>query len=203
MSELFKILPDLVETAAKTWLGTVTLTIVALSILAYVFFAKDSPKIRVEIFSLFFAGAAVLTWAVMQAEPQSRASPTIAPDDPEQVLESSSEVDNSAATAIPAKPHLAGKTIGVYYPYGDLKAKRTGSRFTTGLSQVEATTAFYSIGGPFRKPQAPDISLVVVTPEVALSETAVRMTLEKIVGRRFRSKSRFEKSKPSPAKHGP
>jgi hypothetical protein len=56
MDPLFKSLPDIIKAAAQSQLGILALLVVALSILAYVFFAKAAMKIRVGIFVLLFAG---------------------------------------------------------------------------------------------------------------------------------------------------
>lgn len=57
MDQLFKSLPDIIKAAAQSQLGILALLVVALSILAYVFFAKATVKIRIGIFVLLFAGA--------------------------------------------------------------------------------------------------------------------------------------------------
>jgi len=56
MDQLFKSLPDIIKAAAQSQLGILALLVVALSILAYVFFAKATVNVRVGIFVLLFAG---------------------------------------------------------------------------------------------------------------------------------------------------
>lgn len=56
MDQLFKSLPDIIKAAAQSQLGILALLVLALSILAYVFFAKAAVRIRVGIFVLLFAG---------------------------------------------------------------------------------------------------------------------------------------------------
>jgi len=56
MDSLFKSLPDIIKAAAQSQLGILALLVVALAILAYIFFAKARVKIRVGIFVLLFAG---------------------------------------------------------------------------------------------------------------------------------------------------
>ena len=56
MDELFKSLPEVIKAAAQSQLGILALLVVALSILAYVFFAKATVNVRVGIFVLLFAG---------------------------------------------------------------------------------------------------------------------------------------------------
>lgn len=56
MDQLFKSLPDVIKAAAQSQLGILALLVVALSILAYLFFAKAKVNVRVGIFVLLFAG---------------------------------------------------------------------------------------------------------------------------------------------------
>jgi len=56
MDPLFKSLPDIIKAAAQSQLGILALLVIALSVLAYLFFAKAAMKIRVGIFVLLFAG---------------------------------------------------------------------------------------------------------------------------------------------------
>jgi hypothetical protein len=67
VDQLFKSLPDIIKAAAQSQLGILALLVVALSILAYVFFAKASVKIRVGIFVLLFAGVIAFGVAVLRA----------------------------------------------------------------------------------------------------------------------------------------
>lgn len=67
VEQLFKSLPDIIKAAAQSRLGILALLVVALSILAYVFFARASVKIRVGIFVLLFAGVMGFGTAVLRA----------------------------------------------------------------------------------------------------------------------------------------
>lgn len=67
MEQLFKSLPDIIKAAAQSQLGILALLVVALSILAYVFFARASVKTRVGIFVLLFAGVIGFGAAVLRA----------------------------------------------------------------------------------------------------------------------------------------
>jgi hypothetical protein len=58
MDKLIERLPDIITAAAQSHLGILALLSVALSVLAYVFFAKASEKVRVGIFVLLFLGVA-------------------------------------------------------------------------------------------------------------------------------------------------
>jgi hypothetical protein len=67
MDQLFKSLPDIIKAAAQSQLGILALLVVALSILAYVFFAKATVKVRVGIFVLLFAGVISFGVAMFRA----------------------------------------------------------------------------------------------------------------------------------------
>lgn len=67
MDQLFKSLPDIIKAAAQSRLGILALLVVALAILAYVFFARASAKVRVGIFVLLFAGVAGFGVAVLRS----------------------------------------------------------------------------------------------------------------------------------------
>lgn len=56
MDRLFEHLPEIITVAAQSFLGTFALLVVALSALAYVFFAKAREKVRVGVFVLLFLG---------------------------------------------------------------------------------------------------------------------------------------------------
>src|SRR5579864_6647375 len=64
--EAIKSAPDLVREASKSPLGVFALIVLALSILAYIFFRKSPVKIRVGIFALMFIGATAFGIAVMR-----------------------------------------------------------------------------------------------------------------------------------------
>jgi len=67
MDQLFKSLPDIIKAAAQSQLGILALLVVTLSILAYVFFAKATVKVRVGIFVLLFAGVISFGVAMFRA----------------------------------------------------------------------------------------------------------------------------------------
>lgn len=56
MDKLFERLPEIITAAAQSYLGTLALLSLALSVLAYFFFAKASEKARLGIFVLLFLG---------------------------------------------------------------------------------------------------------------------------------------------------
>jgi hypothetical protein len=59
-------IPQIIEQAAKSNLGIFALMVIALSILAFLFFRQASQTIRVFIFLLLFAGAACFGFAFLQ-----------------------------------------------------------------------------------------------------------------------------------------
>ena len=56
MDKLIESLPQIITAAAQSYLGILALLSVALSVLAYFFFAKASEKVKVGIFVLLFLG---------------------------------------------------------------------------------------------------------------------------------------------------
>jgi hypothetical protein len=62
-------LPQIITAAAQSTLGILALLVVALSALAYVFFARASEKARIGVFVLLFAGVAAFAVALMRAAP--------------------------------------------------------------------------------------------------------------------------------------
>ena len=56
MDKLIERLPEIITAAAQSHLGILALLSVALSVLAYFFFARASEKVRVGIFVLLFLG---------------------------------------------------------------------------------------------------------------------------------------------------
>jgi hypothetical protein len=56
MDKMFEHLPAIISAAAQSFLGTFALLSVALSVLAYFFFAKAREKVRVGVFVLLFLG---------------------------------------------------------------------------------------------------------------------------------------------------
>ena len=69
MDKLFEHLPAIISAAAQSYLGILALLAVALSVLAYFFFARASEKARVGIFVLLFLGVAGFGVAMFRAAP--------------------------------------------------------------------------------------------------------------------------------------
>jgi len=76
MDKLIERLPEIITAAAQSYLGTLALLSVALSVLAYFFFAKASEKVKVGIFVLLFLGVLGFGVAIFRASisPQPVAS---------------------------------------------------------------------------------------------------------------------------------
>jgi hypothetical protein len=62
-------LPEVITAAAQSHLGILALLSIALSFLAFFFFAKASEKVRVAIFVLLFLGTAGFAVAMFRAAP--------------------------------------------------------------------------------------------------------------------------------------
>jgi hypothetical protein len=69
-------LPEIITAAAQSYLGLFALLSIALSILAYFFFAKASEKVKVGIFVLLFVG--VIAFGVAMFRASTAASPSVA-----------------------------------------------------------------------------------------------------------------------------
>lgn len=67
MDKLTEHLPQIIATAAQSYLGLLALLSVALSVLAYFFFASASEKIKVGIFVLLFLGVVGFGAALFRA----------------------------------------------------------------------------------------------------------------------------------------
>lgn len=74
MDKLFERLPDIISAAAQSNLGMLALLSVALSLLAYFFFARASEKARVGVFVLLFLGVLGFGAAMFRASPEARTS---------------------------------------------------------------------------------------------------------------------------------
>ena len=69
MDKLIERLPDIITAAAQSHLGILALLSVALSLLAYFFFAKASEKVRVGIFVMLFLGVTGFGVAMFRVSP--------------------------------------------------------------------------------------------------------------------------------------
>lgn len=76
MDKLIERLPDIITAAAQSYLGILALLSVALSVLAYFFFAKASEKVKVGIFVMLFVGVIAFGAAMFRV---SRESPQASP----------------------------------------------------------------------------------------------------------------------------
>ena len=78
MDKLFESLPQIITAAAQSNLGMLALLSVALSVLAYFFFARASEKARVGVFVLLFLGVMGFGVAMFRASPGPQAPPQAA-----------------------------------------------------------------------------------------------------------------------------
>jgi len=75
MDKLAESLPQIITAAAQSHLGILALLSVALSFLAYVFFARASEKVRVGIFVLLFLGVLGFGAAMFRVSAGTATSP--------------------------------------------------------------------------------------------------------------------------------
>lgn len=73
MDKLIEGLPEIITAAAQSHLGILALLSVALSVLAFLFFAKASEKVKVGIFVMLFLGVMAFGVAMFRA---SQGAPT-------------------------------------------------------------------------------------------------------------------------------
>ena len=69
MDAIVKSLPDIIKAAAQSYLGILALLVCAVALLAYVFFAKASEKMRLIVFVLMFVGVVGFVVAMFVAAP--------------------------------------------------------------------------------------------------------------------------------------
>lgn len=100
MEKVAESLPQIITAAAQSYLGILALLSVALSFLAYVFFAKASEKIRVGIFVLLFVGVLGFGAAMFRAS----AAPTLStpPGKPAATLSSEAKMLLEGAASDPS-----------------------------------------------------------------------------------------------------
>jgi hypothetical protein len=78
MDKLIERLPEIITAAAQSHLGILALLSISLAVLAYVFFAKASEKVRVGIFVLLFLGVIGFGVAMFRVSADASASPPTA-----------------------------------------------------------------------------------------------------------------------------
>lgn len=86
MDALTARLPEIITAAAQSYLGILALLSVALSLLAYFFFAKASEKVKVGIFVLLFLGVIAFGAAMFRASHDSPTSASAALSNEAQIL---------------------------------------------------------------------------------------------------------------------
>lgn len=102
MEQLFQSLPDIIKAAAQSQLGILALLVVALAVLAYVFFATAAVRVRVGIFLLLFAGVVGFGVAMFRASNADRAAPPNATVAPNPVLSDEARTLLAGAAADPS-----------------------------------------------------------------------------------------------------
>ena len=136
MDLLFKSLPEIIKAAAQSKLGILALLVVALSILAYSFFAKALLKIRVGIFVLLFAGVIGFGVAVLREAPAPASALPPAP------VAASASLSKEAGMLLTGAASDPGGTI-LYEKFGagvDLHAN--GQSFLTDKADHRAVAAW-------------------------------------------------------------
>ena len=78
MDKLVERLPEIITAAAQSHLGILALLSVALSVLAYFFFASASEKVKVGIFVLLFIGVIAFGIAMFRVSDDSPIAPPVA-----------------------------------------------------------------------------------------------------------------------------
>lgn len=95
MDALAQRLPEIITAAAQSYLGILALLSVALSLLAYFFFAKASEKVKVGIFVLLFLGVIAFGAAMFRASHDSPAAAPAALSNEAQILLKEAAADPS------------------------------------------------------------------------------------------------------------
>lgn len=95
MDALTARLPEIITAAAQSYLGILALLSIALSVLAYFFFATASEKVKVGIFVLLFLGVAAFGAAMFRASHDSPSSAPTALSNEAQILLKQAAADPS------------------------------------------------------------------------------------------------------------
>jgi hypothetical protein len=78
MDKLIEKLPEIITAAAQSHLGILALLSVALSVLAFFFFAKASEKVKVGIFVMLFLGVIAFGMAMFRVSREASSPPPAA-----------------------------------------------------------------------------------------------------------------------------
>lgn len=95
MDAIIERLPEIITAAAQSYLGILALLSVALSLLAYFFFAKASEKVKVGIFVLLFIGVIAFSAAMFRVSHDSQTPATAALSKEAQILLKGAAADPS------------------------------------------------------------------------------------------------------------
>jgi len=124
MEVLIERLPEIITAAAQSQLGILALLCVALSVLAYAFFAKASEMVRVVIFVLLFLGVLGFGAAMFRASSDGSKAPQPVASTPE--LSEKAKIVLKEAAADPS-----GQVLFEYFgTHVDLHAASGESLFT-------------------------------------------------------------------------
>lgn len=69
MEDYIEVIPEIIKAASASSLGILALIIVVFSILAYGFFRKEGPKVKLFVFLVLFSGSALFVNQMYNAEP--------------------------------------------------------------------------------------------------------------------------------------
>ena len=107
-AEAIKSVPDIITAASKSTLGILALIILGLAVLAWTFFKKANENVRISIFVLLFAGAALYTWAIIgSATPAGKSA---SPDSVGPIVISGTIVEDAGGDSIPrAEVSIVGR----------------------------------------------------------------------------------------------
>jgi hypothetical protein len=111
MKDALDATPGIIASAAQSPLGILALTIIVLSVLAYLFFGGASERVRVGAFALLFVGAAGLGYAILRAHqpaPAPKAVTGTPPPPPKAVTIELPVEREGDAVRVAAKQILAG-----------------------------------------------------------------------------------------------
>ena len=101
MDKLAESLPQIITAAAQSHLGILALLVVALSVLAFFFFAKASEKVKVGIFVMLFLGVIAFGAAMFRVAQDSPTTPKAEPTVPKAELSSEAKTLLQGAASDP------------------------------------------------------------------------------------------------------
>ena len=110
MSELSSNLPQIITAAAQSLLGILALLALALSVLAYFFFANASEKVKVGIFAMLFVGVTGFGMAMFGSQSAPHTVQTAqAPTSPMAASSGTGQLDIAPSAGDPMVGHWKGQ----------------------------------------------------------------------------------------------